>query len=264
MIWLRSALFNLMFLGGTVLTVLFGTLLLAAPAWVMVTYIRGYARLMVGVVRLVCGIRLEVTGLDNIPPGPAIIAAKHQSAFDTFVWLALQPNGRDPVYVLKQELSDLPLWGRLAARCGHIAVDRAAGASALRSMVRAAQGAIAAGRPVVIFPEGTRTAPGESVTYQPGVAALANATGAPVVPAATDSGLYWGRRAFQKRPGTIRIEVLPALPTGLPRAKLMAALEDAIEDATAALTGLPRPGDKSGEGDSVISDSEAKPSPITT
>ena len=85
----------------------------------------------------------------------------------------------------------------------------------------------------------------------------------PVVPVATDSGLYWGRRAFRKRPGTIRIAVLPPLPAGLPRAALMAALENAIEDATAALTGLPRPVDKSGDGDSVISDSKAKRGPAT-
>lgn len=241
MTWLRSALFNLVFLGGTVLTVLAGTLLLAAPAPVLVRYIRGWARLVLGALRVLCGIRVEVTGLHHLPAGPTIIAAKHQSAFDTVVWLALLPPGRDPAYVLKQELANIPLWGRLAARCGHIAVDRAAGASALRGMVRAAQGAIAAGRPVVIFPEGTRTAPGERVPYQPGVAALASATGAAIVPVATDSGLYWGRRAFQKRPGTIHVAILPPLPAGLSRAALMTALETTIEDASAALIGVSTP-----------------------
>ncbi|CAH0143798.1 1-acyl-sn-glycerol-3-phosphate acyltransferase [Roseomonas sp. CECT 9278] len=264
MTWLRSALFNLVFLGGTVLTVLFGTLLLPLPARVMVAYIRNYARLMVAALRAICGIRLEVTGLANIPAGKVIIAAKHQSAFDTIVWLALRPQERDPVYVLKQELVDIPLWGRLATRCGHISVDRAAGASALRGMVRAAQGALAAGRPVVIFPEGTRTAPGEHAPYQPGVAALAGAAGAAVVPVATDSGLYWGRRAFQKRPGTIHVAILPPLPAGMPRVALMAALETAIEDATATLTGLPRPVDKSGDGATVIPDSDTERSPATS
>ena len=263
MTWLRSAVFNLVFLGGTVLAVLGGTLLLAAPVPVMLRYVRGWARLVLGALRVICGIRVEVTGLGNLPPGPAIIAAKHQSAFDTVVWLTLLPPGRDPAYVLKQELARIPLWGRLAARCGHIAVDRAAGASALRSLVRAAQGAVAAGRPVVIFPEGTRTAPGERVPYQPGVAALATATGVPVVPVATDSGLHWGRRAFQKRPGTIHVAILPPLPGGLPRAALMAALETAIEDASAALAGLARPVDKSGEEDSVISDSGGERRPTS-
>jgi 1-acyl-sn-glycerol-3-phosphate acyltransferase len=224
-----------------------------------VRYVRGWARLVLGALRLICGIRVEATGLHHIPPGPAIIAAKHQSAFDTVVWLTLLPPGRDPAYVLKRELAEIPLWGRLAARCGHIAVDRAAGAAALRGMVRAAQGALAAGRPVVIFPEGTRTAPGERVPYQPGVAALAAATGATVVPVATDSGLCWGRRAFQKRPGTIHVAVLPPLPAGLSRAALMAALERAIEDASASLAGPPRPVDKSGDGASLVPDSEPKP-----
>ncbi len=263
MTWLRSALFNLVFLGGTVLTVLFGTLLLAAPAPVMVRYIRGWAWLVQGALRLICGIRVEVTGRENLPSGPAIIAAKHQSAFDTVIWLTVLPPGRDAVYVLKQELANIPLWGRLAARCGHIAVDRAAGASALRGMVRAAQGVIAAGRPVVIFPEGTRTAPGERVPYQPGVAALATATGVQVVPAATDSGLYWGRRAFQKRAGTIHVAILPPLPAGLPRAALMTALETTIEDASAALAGLSTPVENSGDGKGTVPDSKPEQSPAT-
>ncbi len=242
MTWLRSALFNLVFLGGTVMTVLVGALLLPAPARVLVRFVRGWARVMLAALRI-CGIRVRVTGRENLPAGGCIIAAKHQSAFDTVVWLALLPPGRDPAYVLKQELARIPIWGRLAARCGHIAVDRSAGAAALRSMVQAAKAALAAGRPVVIFPEGTRTAPGERVPYQPGVAALAAATGAPVVPVATDSGLRWGRRAFQKRPGIITVAILPPLPTGLPRAALMDALETAIEEASAALL---HPVDKSG------------------
>jgi 1-acyl-sn-glycerol-3-phosphate acyltransferase len=264
MIWLRSALFNLVFLGGTVLTVLVGTVLLAAPARVMVGYIRGWAWLVLGALRIICGIRVQVTGLENLPPGPFIAAAKHQSAFDTVVWVTLLPWGRDPVYVMKRELAEIPLWGRLATRCGHISVDRAASAAALRGMVRAAQAALAAGRPVVIFPEGTRTAPGERVPWQPGVAALANASGAPVVPVATDSGLVWGRRAFAKRPGTIHVQILPPLPAGLPRAAFMATLEATVEDASAALAGLPRPVDKSGDSDSVISDSSRKPAPTSS
>jgi 1-acyl-sn-glycerol-3-phosphate acyltransferase len=263
MTWLRSAVFNAVFLGGTVLTVLVGTLLLAAPAPVMVRYIRGWAHLVFGALRLICGIRIVVTGRENLPPGPAIIASKHQSAIDTVVWVTLLPPGRDAVYVLKQELSNIPLWGRLAARCGHIAVDRAGGAAALRGLVRAAQGPIAAGRPVVIFPEGTRTAPGERVPYQPGVAALAAATGVPVVPVATDSGLYWGRRAFHKRAGTIHVAILPPLPVGMPRAALMAALETAVEDASAALAVQARSVDKSGGGACVIPDSEPKRDPAT-
>jgi 1-acyl-sn-glycerol-3-phosphate acyltransferase len=255
---LRSALFNLLFLGGTVLTVLLGVPLLAAPPRVMIAYVRAWSRLMIFLLRVVCRIRVEVTGMEQIPPGGAIIAAKHQSAFDTVVWLRLLDA---PVYIMKRELRRIPLWGSLAMKCGHVEVDREAGAAALRGMVRAAQAALRGGRPVVIFPEGTRTAPGERVPYQPGVAALAAASGAPVVPVATDSGLRWGRRAFHKRPGTIHVLVLPPLPAGLPRAVLMARLQEAIETATARLPGMPPPVDKSGDQAPVISDSAAQPTP---
>lgn len=244
MTFLRSALFNLLFLGGTALTVLAGLPLLAARPALLIGYVRGWARAMLWALRILCGIRVEATGLGNIPPGGAIIAAKHQSAFDTVVWLVLLDA---PAYVLKKELLSIPLWGRLARHCGHVAVDRAGGASALKAMVRESQAALAGGRPLVIFPEGTRSAPGDRLPYQPGVAALAIATRAPVVPAATDSGLFWGRRAFHKRPGTIHVSVLPPLPAGLPRPALMAALQDAIETESDRLAALSRPVDKPGE-----------------
>lgn len=235
---LRSALFNVVFIGGTALTAVLGIPLLLAPRRVMIAYVRGWAWLMVTSLRVICGVRLEVTGMHHIPPGGAIIAGKHQSAFDTFVWSMLL---QAPVYVLKKELMAIPVWGWLARRCGHVAVDREAGAPALRGMVKATKAALAEGRPVVIFPEGTRSAPGERVPYQPGVAALAMASGAPVVPAATDSGRFWGRRGFHKRPGTMHISVLPPLPAGLPRAAFMKALEEAIETETARLMALPGP-----------------------
>jgi 1-acyl-sn-glycerol-3-phosphate acyltransferase len=237
LILLRSALFNALFLGGSAIAAILALPLLAAPPAAMIAYVRTWARAVVATLRIVCGIRLEVTGRENLPPGGALIAAKHQSAFDTVVWLMLLPA---PVYVLKKELLSIPVWGLLARKCGHVPVDRKGGAAALKAMVRAAQAVLAAGRPVVIFPEGTRTAPGERVPYQPGIVALAAASGVPVVPVATDSGLVWGRRAFHKRPGTIHVAILPPLPRGLPRPALMAALEQAIEGESDRLAGLPQ------------------------
>jgi 1-acyl-sn-glycerol-3-phosphate acyltransferase len=158
-----------------------------------------------------------------------VIAAKHQSAFDTVVWLHLLP---DVAYVLKKELLSIPIYGWHVRKSEMIPVDRAGGGAALRTMLRGAQKALAEGRQVVIFPEGTRTAPGQRVPYQPGVVAIAAATAAPVIPVATDSGRVWGRRAFRKQPGVIRISVLEPLPHGLPRAQLLAALEAAIETET--------------------------------
>jgi 1-acyl-sn-glycerol-3-phosphate acyltransferase len=129
----------------------------------------------------------------------------------------------------------VPLYGWYAARAGSIAIDRGGGARALRGMVAAARQAAAASRPVVIFPEGTRTAPGRRLAYQPGAAALYQALGVPVVPAAVNSGLFWGRRSFLKRPGRITLEFLDPILPGLGRREVMAQLEERIETATAAL-----------------------------
>jgi 1-acyl-sn-glycerol-3-phosphate acyltransferase len=141
----------------------------------------------------------------------------------------------DFAVVVKRELFFVPFYGWYAARAGSIAIDRRGGAGALRHMVRAARRAAAAGRPVVIFPEGTRTAPGRRLAYQPGVAALYQDLQLPVVPAAVNSGLYWGRRSFVKRPGRIILAFLEPIAPGLPRREMMRQLEARIEAATAAL-----------------------------
>src|SRR5947207_10003323 len=169
---------------------------------------------------------------------------KHQSAWDTLILPVILD---DFAVVVKRELFLVPFYGWYAARAGSIAINRGGGARALRGMVAAARQAVAAGRPVVIFPEGTRTAPGQRLAYQPGVAALYQALGLPVVPAAVNSGLFWGRRSFVKRPGRITLAFLGPLPPGLPRRQLMGELEARIEAATAALEreALGRKGDKS-------------------
>jgi 1-acyl-sn-glycerol-3-phosphate acyltransferase len=234
MTWLRSALFNLFFFvfSATYSTLLL-PLLLGPRRWLLPP-LRLWAGLVIGMLRLLCGIRLRVTGREHLPADgrPALLAAKHQSAFDTVVWLWLLP---DTAYVLKRELLNIPVWGWLARGSGMIAVDRMAGASAMRHLLRVGKAAAAENRQMVIFPEGTRVPPGERRPYQPGVAALAAATGLPVIPVATDSGLRWGRRAFHKRPGIITVAVLPPLPPGLKRDVLLRRLEDAIEPATLRL-----------------------------
>jgi 1-acyl-sn-glycerol-3-phosphate acyltransferase len=232
MIWLRSFIFNALFMTITALAAIMAMVLLPFHSRVMRFFIRYWARLIIWVLRLVCGIRVEVTGLEHIAPGAAIIASKHQSAFDTFVWPALLDQ---PSYVMKRELLNLPFWGRAARHTGAVAVDRDGGGAALRAMVRDAKRVLDEGRPLVIFPEGTRSAPGEMIPYQPGVAALVMGSGAPCYPVATNSGRHWGRRAFHKTPGVIAISILPPLPAGLARKPLMAALEAQIEAETARL-----------------------------
>jgi 1-acyl-sn-glycerol-3-phosphate acyltransferase len=223
---LRSALFNLFFFTVTFLM----TLALATPVRLVapervLDVARLWARVMLSVLRVVCGIRLHVCGLDRVGSGAALIASRHQSAFDTMVWLTLVPRC---CYVLKRELVRIPLFGPLLPLSGMIAVDRTGGASALRGLLREGERASREGRQIVIFPEGTRADPAAILPLQPGVAALAARIKLPVIPVVTDSGRCWGRRAFHKRPGTIHIRVLEPIAPGTPRAELMRQLEAAL------------------------------------
>ena len=230
--WLRALAFNIGFFAVTGLLGIAGLPLLLAPRrWVM-QFGRLWARSVLFLLRTIVGLDGEIRGLGKLPAGACIIAMKHQSAWDTLI---LPVVLGDPAIVLKRELLYLPFYGWYAARAGSIAIDRGGGARALRGMVAAARRAAAAGRRVVIFPEGTRTAPGRRLAYQPGVAALYQALGLPLVPAAVNSGLFWGRRSFVKRPGRAVMQFLPPIPPGLPRRQVMAELEQRIETATAAL-----------------------------
>src|SRR5690606_19631033 len=148
----------------------------------------------------------------TLPEGGAIIAAKHQSMFETF---ALFPLLDRPAFIMKQELARLPLWGWYATRAGMIAIERERGATTLRTLAGRVKAAVGEGRHVVICPEGTRRPPGAPPDYKGGIAHLYRITGAPVVPVALNSGLFWPRRQFLRHPGTIVIEFLPAIPPGL-------------------------------------------------
>lgn len=224
MIFIRSFLFNLFFYGlTTVATPLCCLAALVYPRWLAPVQ-RIWAAVNLGALRLICGIRLDVKGLEHVPAGPVIVAPQHQSAMDIFVWLKLLPRG---AYVLKIELTKIPLFGWMLLRLGHVAVDRSAGAAALRSLLKEGGEALGHGAQLIIFPEGTRVAAGTKGTLQPGVAALAAHTGMPVVPAATDSGYCWGRNSFIKRPGVVRVVVCPPLALGLRRPALLAELERA-------------------------------------
>lgn len=234
MTWLRSAAFNAWFYGlTTLLLVLVSPAVRALAPGRAMALARLWARLTLGALRPLCGIAWQVSGLEHLPAeGPALIASMHQSAFDTIVWALLQPRF---TYVLKRELTRIPLFGPMLRLTGMIAVDRAAGAAAIRGLLRAADLAVADGRQIVIFPEGTRVAPGASAALQPGIAALAARTGLPVIPVVTDSGRCWGRRAFRKRPGTIHVAIQPPIPPGLPRERLLARLAEVYAAGAATL-----------------------------
>ena len=180
--------------------------------------------------RLIGGITFKTRGLEHVPPGhTVIVASKHQSEWESNVFLHLLP---DPVYIMKKELKFIPGYGAYSQKMGMIFIDRRGRAKALRQLIRDAERAMSSGRPLVIFPEGTRVDPGKRLPYRPGVAALYSALNVPVVPVAHNSGLYWPRKSFRKYPGTIVVQFLPPIPAGLERQVFMKRLEEAVEGAT--------------------------------
>jgi 1-acyl-sn-glycerol-3-phosphate acyltransferase len=231
---LRSFLFNILFAlwTGFIFIVSLPTLVLPRSAawWMGGLWVRGALLLL----RATVGLRHRVRGVEHRVAGPAIYASKHQSAWDTLVFPTLLEQ---PAYVLKQELIRVPLFGSYLKQCGMIPVDRQGGGTALKQLLKAARAAIAEGRSILIYPEGTRMPPGERRPYHPGVAALYGDLGVPVVPVALNSGLFWGRRAFNKKSGTITIEFLPPIAPGLPRREFMAELQNRMEGASQRLAG---------------------------
>lgn len=229
MILLRSLLFNILFIAWNVLIQVAYLPLLLLPYTLLLRanrfWIRGILVLLAGI----CDLRHEIRGLDNLPDTPCILASKHQSAWDTFIF-ALIVNG--PGFVFKRELLWIPLFGWYIMHAGCIPVDRRGGAQALKRMVAAARQVLDQGRNIIIFPEGTRTYPGEHRPHHPGVAALYTRLNVPVVPVALNSGLFWPRRSFIKRPGVITLEILPPIAPGLKRKDFTAELENRIETAS--------------------------------
>jgi 1-acyl-sn-glycerol-3-phosphate acyltransferase len=229
---LRAILFNLAFYLWTGFIGIVGLPVLLAPRRVVMRFGRMWSAVTLVLLDAVVGLTHELRGVENLPPDGGIIAMKHQSAWDTLVLPVLFD---DVAVVIKKELTLLPLYGWYVRRAGSIPVDRKGGAAALKRMVALAGAAAAEGRLIAIFPEGTRSAVGEQRPYHPGVAALYGQLDLPLIPVAVNSGLYWGRRSFMKRRGRIIVEILPPLPPGVPRRKIMAELETRIEEATARL-----------------------------
>lgn len=223
MTFLRSAVFNVFFITTTLWCTLYGTLFRAVAPHRVLGVAMLWARVVLWGARVICGIRVQVIG--DLPTGPALIASKHESAFDTLVWLTLVPRA---CYVLKRELLRIPLFGALLIEGGMIAVDRGGGASAVRGLMRESMRAVDDRRQIVIFPEGTRAEPGSLLPLQPGVAALAVRTGLPVIPVVTDSGRRWGRRAFRKHSGVVHIVLLPPITPGPARGELLRRLDAAL------------------------------------
>lgn len=193
-----------------------------------------WARGTLWLAKKICGIHYEIRGTQYFTNMPVIFASKHQSAWDTMIFLILL---RGPAYVLKRSLLGLPIFGQYLIRMGMIAIDRKPGENTRRHLAAQTHRALAREqRPVVIFPEGTRRAPTETKPrYHPGVAALYQQMKVPVIPVALNSGVFWGKNALMKKPGTIVLEFLEPIPPGLENRQFMRTLTQRIEDATKEL-----------------------------
>lgn len=229
MIWIRSAIFNVAFFAWTFVVVVVAIPILAMPERAMIAYARFWSWSVLLLLRLICGLSYRVVGREKVPDGGIIVACKHQSAWDTIAFFGVF---RTPVYILKRELLMVPLFGWCLLKSGMIAIDRKGGASTMRKTIVKAAEKLAEGRQIVIFPQGTRIAPGVKAPYQPGAVGLYTHLNTAVVPAALDSGRFWPRRSFLKKPGTITLEFLEPIPPGLPRAQVHRMIEERIEAAS--------------------------------
>lgn len=213
MLAFRSHLFNVLFYVSLVLWLIVGTVTFVLPRMAIIRYAQAWGRFNLWLLRVVVGTRVEYRGLDRIPPGGLLIASKHQSFLETFTLLFLVD---DPVFVLKRELQFIPVFGWLTIKARQIPVRRG-GATALGEMNRAARDEVAKGRQVIIFPEGTRRVPGAEPAYKNGIGHLYRTLGVPCIPVGLNSGLFWPRRHYIRRPGTVVIEFGEVIPPGLSR-----------------------------------------------
>lgn len=225
----RSYLFTLAFYLSTALFLLLGSWLLFGPRRWAMEGLRLHALASLWLLKVIVGTRMEVRGRENLTKGACLVVSKHQSAWDTF---ALVPLFRDPAIVLKDELKWIPFYGWFCVKFEHILVKRDRAAVALKALVEDGKTRIAQDREVVIFPEGTRRAPGAPPDYKPGYVALYEGLRVPCVPLALNSGLYWPRRSVHRYPGTIIVEFLEPIPAGLPRKSFKAELERRLEEAS--------------------------------
>ncbi|WP_338481846.1 lysophospholipid acyltransferase family protein [Wolbachia endosymbiont (group A) of Nomada hirtipes] len=192
-------------------------------------------RVVLFMLRLLCGIKYEVRGMENIPKQPFIIASKHQSPFETFIFILLF---REAVFILKRELKWIPFIGLHLIALKMIFINRSDGISSIRHIIKLAKMRIKENRSIIIFPEGTRTTINQNIKYQPGIAALYSVLSVPVLPVALNTGLFWPKSilSLRKNPGKAVIEILPPIYPGLNKNEFLQSLEKIIEERSSRLT----------------------------
>ena len=234
MVFLRSLAFNTFFYAHTIfwLFALLPTEVLPRAAFWW--GVKSWARINRWALTAIGGVKVEIRGLENLPKGGVLIAAKHHSTFETVSLLDLFDR---PTFVMKRELRRIPLFGWYTVKGEQISVDRSAGRTALADMTERARTEAARGREILIFPEGTRRPAGAEPHYKHGIAHLYEKLGVPMVPVALNAGLFWGRHDFFRHPGTLVVEFLPPIPAGRDPEEVFAEMQVAIETATDRLIG---------------------------
>jgi 1-acyl-sn-glycerol-3-phosphate acyltransferase len=229
---IRSVVFNALFYLNLLVLVIAALPTLVMPRWGILAVARFWARINLWLLRVVCGIKVEFRGLEKIPPGPLLVASKHQSLWETFALLLILS---DPAYIMKRELMWIPFFGWYTWKAGMISIDRSKGSQALAEMNACARAELERDRQIIIFPEGTRRPPGAEPRYKFGVAHLYLETGVPCLPIALNSGLFWPRRSIRRYPGTVLVEVLDLVAPGLDKDAFFERLQRDLEAATARL-----------------------------
>jgi 1-acyl-sn-glycerol-3-phosphate acyltransferase len=229
LIFLRSLVFNILFYVFFLLWSLVALPTFVLPRAAMLKVASWWARTNILLMRAICGIKVEFRGVEKIPKGPLIVASKHQSMWET---ISLLRFFEAPFFVVKRELKFIPIFGLFIIKTDMVAIDRSKGGRAMLAVMRRAEEEVKRGRQFVIFPEGTRTAPGAPPHYKAGIGLIYADCGVPVLPVALNSGLFWPRRTFMRYPGTLVVEFLDPIPPGLKRDEFLKRVESTIEEAT--------------------------------
>src|ERR1700739_5010161 len=236
-IFIRSLIFNILFYPVFLFWAIVALPTLVLPRAALLRVASWWGKTNILLMRVVCGIKVEFRGVEKIPKGPLLVASKHQSMWET---ISLLHFFDAPFFVLKRELKWIPIFGLFLIKANMIAIDRKAGGRALIAMMKRASEEVRRGRQFVIFPEGTRTAPGAPPNYKRGVVQIYADCGVPCLPGALNSGLFWPRRTFMRYPGTLVVEFLDPLPPGLSRREFIARVRTTIEEASDRLVAAGR------------------------